>query len=129
MTGPIYTEILFSNTKYIGLNFGDGLNSAACEQTVKLQWHSLLRTSIRVYYRPQMKFAKVMFLHVSVSHSVQRGRAWPGGHAWQGACMAGWGCAGGMCGGGRACQGGMCGVAGACMVGGGGVRGGGVRSH
>ena len=26
-----------------------------------------------VYYRPQTKFAKVMFLHVSVSHSVHRG--------------------------------------------------------
>ena len=25
-----------------------------------------------VYYRPQMKFAKVMFLHLSVSHSVHR---------------------------------------------------------
>ena len=25
------------------------------------------------YYRPQTKFAKVMFLHLSVSHSVQRG--------------------------------------------------------
>ena len=35
-------------------------------------------------YRPQMKFAKVMFLHVSVSHSVHggvpgRGGAWSGG--------------------------------------------------
>ena len=26
-----------------------------------------------VYYRPQTKFAKVMFLHLSVSHSVHRG--------------------------------------------------------
>ena len=31
------------------------------------------------FYRPQTKFAKVMFLHVSFSHSVHRGRAWPGG--------------------------------------------------
>ena len=32
-------------------------------------------------YRPQTKFAKVMFLHVSVSHSVHRGVSAPGG-AW-----------------------------------------------
>ena len=64
-------------------------------------------------YRPQTKFAKVMFSQVSVC---PRG----GGHAWQGACVAGrhawqgehawWGgacMAGGMHGGG------------ACMVGGG----------
>ena len=61
-----------------------------------------------IYYRPQTKFAKVMFLHLSVSHSVHRaggvhgrgyawqggvcgrgrewqaGCAWQGGHAWQG---------------------------------------------
>ena len=37
------------------------------------------------YYRPQMKFAKVMFLHVSVSHSVQRV---DGGHGFP-ACIAG----------------------------------------
>ena len=48
-----------------------------------------------VYYCPQTKFAKVMFLHVSVSHCVHGGGAcvaggggvgcvcaWPGGHAW-----------------------------------------------
>ena len=29
--------------------------------------------SFLVYYRPQRKFAKVMFLHMSVSHSVHRG--------------------------------------------------------
>ena len=28
------------------------------------------------YYRPQTKFAKVMFLHLSVSHSVDGGGAW-----------------------------------------------------
>ena len=35
----------------------------------------------RNYYRPQKKFAKVMFLHLSVSHSVHRGRGGlhPGG--------------------------------------------------
>ena len=52
------------------------------------------------YYRPQTKFGKVMFLHVSVSHSVHRG-----------ACMVARGCAwlqGGMCG----CMGGMHGCGG-----------------
>ena len=29
--------------------------------------------SVINFYRPQTKFAKVMFLHVSVSHSVHRG--------------------------------------------------------
>ena len=29
-------------------------------------------------YRPQTKFAKVMFLHLSVSHSVHRGGTWAG---------------------------------------------------
>ena len=91
------------------------------------------------YYRLQTKFAKVMFLHMSVSHSVHRGacmvargRAWLlggvhgcGGHAWLwGACMVARGCAwlqGGMCG----CEGhawlwGACTVAwGACVVAGG----------
>ena len=33
---------------------------------------------IKRYYRPQKKFAKVMFLHLSVSHSVQGGSTWPG---------------------------------------------------
>ena len=60
------------------------------------------------FYRPQTKFAKVMSLHLSVSHSVggggdMRGRgacmaeggmhggghAWQCGHAWQGVCMVG----------------------------------------
>ena len=55
------------------------------------------------YYRPQTKFAKVMFLHLSVSHSVHEGGVCGGG-----ACVA-WGDVGGMCGGGRGCvwQGGM----------------------
>ena len=30
------------------------------------------------HYRPQTKFAKVMFLHLSVSHSVHRGSTWAG---------------------------------------------------
>ena len=65
-----------------------------------------------VYYRPQTKFAKVMFLQVSVCpqggmHG--RGTCMAGGHAWQGACMTG----------------GMCGT-GACMAGERGVHGGGV---
>ena len=32
-----------------------------------------------VYYRPQTKFAKVMFLHLSVSHSVHGGGCMAGG--------------------------------------------------
>ena len=32
------------------------------------------------YYRPQTKFVKVMFLHLSVSHSVHRGGVSPGPH-------------------------------------------------
>ena len=61
------------------------------------------------------KFAKVMFLQVSVcpqgGRAWQRGHAWQGGMyggacAWQGVCMAG-----GVCGGGHVWQG-------ACMVGG-----------
>ena len=37
------------------------------------------------YYRPQTKIVKVMFIHVSVSHSVHTG-----GHAWlRGACVVG----------------------------------------
>ena len=42
-----------------------------------------MNTSIQFYttnfYRPQTKFAKVMFLHLSVSHSVHRGEStWAG---------------------------------------------------
>ena len=33
----------------------------------------LFLLNCRDFYRPQTKFAKVMFLHVSVSHSVHRG--------------------------------------------------------
>ena len=47
---------------------------------------------VSAYYRPQTKFAKVMFLHVSVSHSVQGGGR-------VGVCLLGWGCLlwGGVC--------------------------------
>ena len=67
-----------------------------CEQATEL------------YYRPQTKFAKVMFLHLSVSHSVHRGG---------GACVV----AGGACvvvGGRRGC-GGCAWLQGVCMVAGG----------
>ena len=36
------------------------------------------------YYRPQTKFAKVIFLHLSVGHSVHRGCLHPGGVCIQG---------------------------------------------
>ena len=38
---------------------------------------------------PKTKFAKVMFLHLSVSHSVHRGHAWQEGMHGRGACVAG----------------------------------------
>ena len=64
------------------------------------------------YYRPQTKFAKVMFLQVSVCPQSGGGACVAGGHAWQWACVAGGacmvgGCAwqGGMHGGGHAWQG------------------------
>ena len=67
------------------------------------------------FYRPQKKFAKVMFLHLSVSHSVHRGHAWlrGGGHAW----LLGGGGAGGM----HGCSGGCAWFWGVCMVVGGNV--------
>ena len=75
-------------------------------------------------YRPQTKFAKVMFLQVSVCP--QGGRAWllQGGPAWllRGGCVCAWLLPGGM----RGCsQGGMHGCSWGGMHGcsGGGVRG------
>ena len=70
------------------------------------------------FYRPQAKFAKVMFLQVSVCLSTGEPAWWrwvcvAGGHVWQGA-HARWGLAwrGGMCG-----RGGMHG-SGVCVTGG-----------
>ena len=87
---------------------------------------------LRNYYRSQTKFAKVMFLHLSVILST--GGLHSRGHAWWGVCVAGsmhgrgWVCMVGACvAGGCAWVGGMCGwgcVAGghawqgACMAGG-----------
>ena len=67
--------------------------------------------SFCLFYRPQTKFAKVMFLHVSVILST----GW-GGHAWWGgACMARGVCmVGGMHGRGHAWQG-ACVAGGACL--------------
>ena len=51
------------------------------------------------YYRPQTKFAKVMFLHLSVILSTGGwGRAWQVGRAWQGGV-----CGGGVCMAGEVC--------------------------
>ena len=58
------------------------------------------------YYCPQMKFVKVMFLHLSVSHSVHRGGAWQGG-AWQGGAWQGGAWQGGVHDGGACMAGGM----------------------
>ena len=73
---------------------------------------------MRHFYRAQTKFAKVMFLQVSVcpwggacvAGGMHGGGAHGGGHAWQGACMAGEGCAwwGGMHGRGGAAWRGAC---------------------
>ena len=59
------------------------------------------------YYCPQTKFAKVMFLQVSVCS--QRGDVHGGGHVWWGTCMVGGHVWQGVC-----MAGGMCGN-GACM--------------
>ena len=97
---------------------------------------SLFPCSVVDFYRPQTKFAKVMFLHLFVSHSVHRGghawlqggmcgcrrHAWLGGNVWlQGGMhgcggMHGW--RGGMhgCGGWAWLQGACVVVRGACMV-------------
>ena len=52
-------------------------------------------------YRPQTKFAKVRFLHLSVSHSVHRGgirgRAGGLGRAWAGGVHGGGMCGRGAC--------------------------------
>ena len=89
---------------------------------IDINGESLITSS---FYRPQTKFAKVMFSQVSVCPSGGgvhgrgtcvvvggvhgRGHAWLGGRAWQG----------GMCGGRgeHAWQGGMCVCGGACMAG------------
>ena len=65
-------------------------------ETARTSLLNSLGRSMQDVYRPQTKFAKVMFLHLSVSHSVHRGRAWmrggmhgsrgcawlQGGHVW-----------------------------------------------
>ena len=94
----------------------------------------------RYFYCRQMKFAKVRFLHLSVSHSVHRGSMCGQGGihgGGSGACMVGGMHGGGMCGRGHAWQGGMhgrgmhggghvwwgCAWQGACMAGQVGVHG------
>ena len=47
---------------------------------------SLINSQTDVYYRPQMRFGKVMFLHLSVSHSVHVGKS-----ASRGVCIRGGG--------------------------------------
>ena len=80
------------------------------------------------FYRPQTKFANVMFLQVSVCQREGGGgnvwyMAWSGWCAWQGgmcgrgACVVGDAWQGGMHGRGHAWPGGMCGR-GVCMEGG-----------
>ena len=80
------------------------------------------------FYRPQTKFAKVMFSQVSVCpqggmHGRGGGACMAGGHAWQGVCMAG-----GMHGRGCAWQG-VCTAGGACVAGAGCVWQGGMHGR
>ena len=85
---------------------------------IMCSYHFSIRYSC---YRPQTKFAKVMFLHLSVSHPVHRGSCMEG----QGVCMAGGMCGRGACMAGEACMvgvvcvmGGMHGRGGLCGEGG-----------
>ena len=117
---------LFSHSK-IFLNIAD-LVTNLCESLTNLTSQSFnYHHRPSFFYRPQTKFAKVMFLHLSVIYSVHRGgrasqggmcgrggHVWWGGHVWQrgmhgqGSCMAGGMCGGGACvvGRGHAWQGG-----------------------
>ena len=87
----------------------------------------MLKSSITFHYRPQTKFAKVIFLQVSVCPQGGVHGPWVGGGmcgTWQGCAWQGGACvAGGMCGGGVCMVGGMHGREGhawwhGCMVGG-----------
>ena len=49
-----------------------------------------------VFYHPQRSCGKVMFLHLSVSHSVHRGVSVQGVSVWGGLCLGGL-CLGGLC--------------------------------
>ena len=55
--------------KYSYDHFGECKYASYCFTVCKIFLH---------FYRPQTKFAKVMFLHLSVSHSVHRGSTWAG---------------------------------------------------
>ena len=49
------------------------INEALKALCVNYTTFYVMSTTIVFYYRPQTKFAKAMFLHLSVSHSVNRG--------------------------------------------------------
>ena len=69
----------------------------------------------RVFTVRKRSCGKVMFSHLSVSHSVHRGGdACSRGVCMAGACMAGGMCAWGVCGRGACMAGGMCGRGSAC---------------
>ena len=51
----------------------DNSNYSQYTKYILFQEHCTACCIQEVYYRPQTKFAKVMFLHVFVSHSVHRG--------------------------------------------------------
>ena len=94
----------------LSIRLGLGLGLCQCEGSVKPCSDRVKETiffHVSNFYRPQTKFAKVMFLQVCLSVHRWGGvhGMWHGGCAWQGAYMTG-----GMRGGG------------VCMAGGGGMR-------
>ena len=73
--------------QYLGSDFSNKLITFQAKSAPFV----ITRLLLVFYYRPQTKFAKVMFLHLSVSHSVHgegpgRGGAWLGGSA-PGGCL------------------------------------------
>ena len=53
-----------------------GLDGDRCIRVIPqllVEVEVFFHTIVQSFYRPQTKFAKVMFLHLSVSHSVHRG--------------------------------------------------------
>ena len=79
-------------------NQGGSTKTIAYDHTTiaKKDKNDCISSGYQHYYRPQTKFAKVMFLHLSVI-LFTGGRAWwgDGGHVWQGVCGA---CVVGGCG-------------------------------
>ena len=98
MSLPVWLTLLESSLSlvpfaYVGISVGVLCPGALCrEPPPQNQKRSMHSTGMLSYYRLQTKFAKVMFLHLSVSHSVHGvvvSRPRPGGRGWgsaQGQC-------------------------------------------